>query len=169
MPPGFSEHDVATTMDSLLTFYNAIKMHHRNKRNCNWNGRKQINKIMPQVIRAIYFPRLCFQLQAFFPVDLQFITSCSFPFVTQTPDILHKTQIFFQLTMSPEAKFLFWPKAITFDVQGDVKTWFVSFVELGDSGATGQLTFYQDGKRRNFVVDILALTKNVLLKVRVHF
>ncbi len=49
VPKGFSEHDVATTMDSLLTFYNALKVHHRNKKDCNWNGRKQINSVLPQV------------------------------------------------------------------------------------------------------------------------
>ena len=49
MPKGFSVHDVATTMDSLLTFYDAIIVHHMNKRNCNWNGRKQITNVLPQV------------------------------------------------------------------------------------------------------------------------
>ncbi len=38
--------------------------------------------------------------------------------------------------------------------------------QLRDSGATGQLTFYTDGRRRSFVVDILALTKNAMVKVR---
>ena len=53
MPKGFSVHDVATTMDSLLTFYDAIKVHHMDKGNCNWNGRKRITNVLPKVFITI--------------------------------------------------------------------------------------------------------------------
>ena len=59
MPKGFSVHDVATTMDSLLTFYDAIKVHHMDKGNCNWNGRKRITNVLPKVFISIKIMKYC--------------------------------------------------------------------------------------------------------------
>ena len=59
MPKGFSVHDVATTMDSLLTFYDAIKVHHMDKGNCNWNGRKRITNVLPKVFISIKMMKGC--------------------------------------------------------------------------------------------------------------
>ena len=45
---------------------------------------------------------------------------------------------------------------------------YLCLVEIGDIGATGRLTFRQDGRRRGYIVEVLGLGRRGLEQVRSH-
>ena len=47
--PGFSEHETATAMDSLLALYHALKLHHHGRTDCNWVGVERVHRILSKV------------------------------------------------------------------------------------------------------------------------
>ena len=72
----------------------------------------------------------------------------------------------YELSLDDKQRFLIvTTEQINFNLHFEIKIVCYLIVELGDSGATGQLSFYPDGRRRSYVVDILALSQNHMIKV----
>ncbi len=49
LPAGFTELDLAITMDSILALYHGVKLNFHGKHTCRWTGRSRIHRVLSKV------------------------------------------------------------------------------------------------------------------------